>query len=86
MSDRRITATRKDDDGDITHVCNSKETWGPRASSLVITDIEAGTYTYYVENGAGRSDVNVVQGTNKKFLRTDPNGKCSDNLDDLPDC
>lgn len=87
MADRRITRTRKDRDGDITHVCNPDMSWSPRSSSRTIRDIENRTHTYFVRNHAGRSDVHVATAaTGKKYLRTDPNGSCTDNLDDLPDC
>ena len=86
MSDRQVTATGKDDDGDITSLCNNSMPWSPRSKAGAISDIESSLHTYYVRNSHGRSDVHVVLGPTGKYLRTDPNGTCKDNLDDLPDC
>lgn len=87
MDDRRITATGKDRDGDIIRVCNSGAYWSPRNAVDVIRDIDTGLHTYYVRNGAGRSDVHVSStSAGRRYLRTDPNGACTDNLDTLPDC
>lgn len=88
MADRRVTRSRKDDDGDITALCNSGD-WSPRLKSDAISDIDSGNHTYYVQDDAGRSDIEVIEDASVaggKYLRTDPNGSCSDNLDDLPDC
>ena len=86
MADRRVLSTGKDSDGDITKLCNSNADWSPVYKSTAISDIENGTHTYYVRDGHGRSDIHVVNGATGKYLRTDPNGYCQDNLDDLPDC
>lgn len=84
MADRRVTSTGKDSDGDITSLCGS---WGSATKAAAIREIDAGTNTYYVKDGFGRrADVEVVNGTTGKYLRTDPNSSCSDNLDNLPDC
>ena len=87
MSSRRVTKTGKDTDGDITHLCNPGQIWSPKSKSSAITEIEKGTNSYYVQDAYGRkADVHVVNGTTGKYLRTDPNSNCSDNLDNLPDC
>lgn len=89
MADRRVTRSRKDGDGDITALCNSGQYWSPRTKADAISDIESGNHTYYVEDNAGRSDIEVIRDATVaggKYLRTDPNGSCSDNLDNLPDC
>ncbi|MEX2547285.1 MAG: DUF3892 domain-containing protein [Chloroflexota bacterium] len=84
MADRRVTKTGKDTDGDITSLCG---TWGSTAKATAISDIEKGTNTYFVQDARSRrADVHVVNGTTGKYLRTDPNSACSDNLDSLPDC
>lgn len=84
MADRRVTKTGKDEDGDITELCG---TWGTASKADAITHIESGTHTYYVQDSQGRrADVHVVKGDTGKYLRTDPNSSCSDNLDSLPDC
>ncbi|MCL5050296.1 MAG: DUF3892 domain-containing protein [Firmicutes bacterium] len=86
---RRVKATRKDDDGKITHVCNedNRYTWSPRASSLVISEIESGDYRYFVKVGQeGEVDIRVVDGANGKYLRTTADSSDANNLDNLPDC
>ena len=84
MADRRVTGTGKDGDGDITSLCGS---WGSASKASAISDIEGGVHTYYVQDARyRRADVQVVQGTTGKYLRSDPNSDCSDNLDNLPDC
>lgn len=87
MADRRVTKTGKDGDGDITALCNPNWSWSPRGKSDAIRDIDNGVHSYYVRDSLGRrADIHVVNGSNGKYLRTDPNSSCSDNLDNLPDC
>lgn len=84
MASRRVTKTGKDKDGDITKLCGP--TWSA-SRAAAIRDIEFGYNSYYVQDGRGRTaDVHVVNGPTGKYLRTDPNSSCSDNLDNLPDC
>ncbi|HWL45253.1 MAG TPA: DUF3892 domain-containing protein [Ilumatobacter sp.] len=84
MADRRVTRSGKDRDGDITSLCGS---WGSAPKATAISQIELGTYRYYVQDGLGRqATVRVYQAGGRKHLRTDPNSACSDNLDNLPDC
>ena len=83
MAARRVTSTGKYD-RDITALCGS---WGRANKSEAIRDIEYGWHNYYVQDLLGRTaDVHVVNGRTGKYLRTDPNSSCSDNLDNLPDC
>ncbi|MEQ8509301.1 MAG: DUF3892 domain-containing protein [Rhodospirillaceae bacterium] len=87
MADRRVTASGKDTDGDITKLCNSSAEWSPRYKSGAIKDIEEGYHTYYTQDKNGkRSDIKVVNGQSGKYLRSDPNGESTDNLDNLPNC
>lgn len=88
MADRRVTASGKDKDGDITKLCNSGQSWSPRKKADAINDIESKAHTYYTQDRNGnRSDVHVAKKADgSKYLRTDPNGKSEDNLDNLPDC
>ncbi len=85
MSDRRVTRTGKDRDGDITSLCGA---WGATDKATAIREIEVlSTNTYYVQDSySRRADVHVVSGPTGKYLRSDPNANCSDNLDSLPDC
>lgn len=86
MADRRVTATGKDTDGDILRLCHAGEWWSPRGRASVINDIESNAHTYYVEDRRGRSDIHVSSRNGRKYLRTDPDGRSSNNLDNLPDC
>lgn len=85
MSNRRVTCSGKDSDGDITHLGN-KPVWGTVPKASAIAHIEDGDHRYYVQDSNGSSDVQVVNGPSGKYLRSDPNGSCSDNLDNLADC
>lgn len=87
MADRRVTQTRKDEDGDIRALCNPAETWSPRYKAGAISDIESSVHTYYVQRPGGlRTDIHVVPGPTGKYLRTDPDSTAGNNLDELPDC
>lgn len=84
MADRRVTRSGKDTNGNITSLCGG---WGSVATATAIREIDSGTNTYFVQDGYGRrADVHVVTGAYGKYLRTDPNATCSDNLDNLPNC
>ncbi|NRB55413.1 MAG: DUF3892 domain-containing protein [Salinicola sp.] len=78
----------KDSGGDITSLCNSNEWWSPRSKQDAINDIENGTDSYYTQDEYGRTANVHVAGTllMGKYLKTDPDSSCSNNLDNLPDC
>lgn len=87
MARRRVTATGKDSDGDITKLCNSGETWSPRSKSGAISDIETGTHSYYTRDSQGNeADVKVVKEGSSKYLRTTRDKSDDNNLDNLPNC
>jgi len=84
VAQRQVKRTGKDRDGDITSLCGE---WGSVPKVRAINDIEHRYHSYYVQDLHGRrADVVVVRGRFGKYLRTDPNSTCSDNLDSLPDC
>lgn len=85
MADRRVKRSGKDRNGDITSLCGD---WGSVSKATAIAEIEPpATNTYFVQDVYGRrADVHVVRGATGKYLRTDPNSSCSDNLDTIPDC
>jgi len=83
MADRRVTRTGKDDDGDITSLCNTGETWSPRLKADAVDDINDGDHTYYVMEAGYRSDVHV---TSEGHLRTYADETSKNNLDNLPAC
>ncbi|GEK46538.1 hypothetical protein HPA02_08210 [Bisbaumannia pacifica] len=87
MTDRRVTATGKDDDGDITKLCGGLGSWGSVSKSQAINEIERGDYTYYVQEEPGpRATVRVVGTYPNKYLRTDADSSSNNNLDNLPHC
>ncbi|MCY4437938.1 MAG: DUF3892 domain-containing protein [Chloroflexi bacterium] len=84
MANLRVLRTGKDGYGDITALCGS---WGRTSKSLAIREIEQRLHIYYVKDIIGRiANVEVVNGSTGKYLRTERNSNCSDNLDNLPDC
>ncbi len=85
MADRRVTATGKDRDGDITEL--SAYQWGRVTKAFAIKHIESGVHTYYVQQpGTDRADVHVVNGPTGKYLRTDSDPNSKNNLNNLEDC
>lgn len=87
MADRRVTASRKDEEGDIVALCNAGEWWSPRKKADAIKDIENKDHRYYVVTGGKEVDIKVVPHSKfGKYLRTDPDKTTENNLDKLPDC
>lgn len=86
MADRAVRNTGKNRDGDITKLCDPRQSWSPRFKADTIHDIETGAHTYHVPWSSGRTEIHVVNGPNGKYLRTDQDNTSSNNLDDLPDC
>lgn len=88
MTDRRVTQSKKDSDGDITALCHPGMSWSPRTKSNAISDIDNGAHSYYVlQSGGTRATVQVVNDSKKgKYLRTKPDETIDNNLGDLPDC
>jgi len=86
MIERRVTKSRKDDEGDIIALCNPRELWSPRFKWDAISDIEDQSQRYYVQVGYNKVYIHVVSDPIKgKYLRTDPDSTDSNNLDDLLD-
>lgn len=86
MAERRVRATGKDRDGDITSLCNAGQSWSPRSRADAIADIEANSHSYYVEEAGYRSEVSVVTTNGRKHLQTYADATSKNNLDNLPDC
>ena len=86
MSERAVRQTGKDNDGDITKLCDPGQLWTPISKADAIRDIESGMHTYYVPWKNGRTEIHVVNGRTGKYLRTDRDNTSKNNLDDLPDC
>ena len=73
----QVKATGKDPDGDITSL---KGGFGTVSRRQAIADIEAGRARYAV----GDSELHVVNRKGAKHLRSSPDGKKTNNLDNLP--
>lgn len=86
MADRPVRQTGKDNEGDITSLCNPGSDWSPRSKAGAIADIENGLHSYHVPWTTGSSRITVVNGPNGKYLRTVRDGSTGNNLDELPDC
>ncbi len=87
MTDRQVTKTRKDEEGDILALCNDATFWSPRDKEDAIIDIESRLYRYFVTWPDGKeTDIHVVEGPTGKYLRTDRDDTSKNNLDELPDC
>lgn len=86
MISRKVTATGKDQDGDITSLCNSSQNWSPRGKFGAIADIESGEIQYYVGSGDSKVLIQVIRGPTGKYLRTEADPRSTNNLDNLPDC
>ncbi len=81
---RNVYRTGKDENKNITALCNSAAYWSPRSKVDAISDIEGGDYEY-LSNGKTKIIV-FTSVTGAKHLRTVPNSDSDDNLDNLPDC
>jgi len=82
---RKVTQAVKDDNGDISALCNPDATWwSPRSKNYAISDIESRSYRYYTLVNGKEIDVHVINDSKKgKYLRTDPNVTKKNLLDDL---
>jgi len=73
MSERRVTKSRKNNDGDIIAICNPGKSWSPKLKVDAIRDIENHRHRYYVLIGFHNVYIHVVSDpVNGKYLRTDP--------------
>lgn len=86
MSDRRVTQTQKDPDGDILGLCNPGQPWSPRRKADAISDIRNKTHSYYVNEAGFRTEVKVVDDRGGAYLQTTGDATSDNNLDNLPDC
>lgn len=86
MSDRPVRQTSKDADGDIAALCNPNESWKRVTKTEAIAHIQNGTHRYHVPWASGATQINVVDGANGPYLRTDRDNSPENNLDELPDC
>jgi hypothetical protein len=84
MATRQVLRTRKDSNGEITHLCGAGFTI---SEADAIAEIEKRVNAYNVQvPGVGAVDVVVRQGRYRKYLTTDPDKTTTNNLAVLPDC
>lgn len=69
MADPRVTRTAKDSEGDITALCNENEPWSGETRTRSSTTSSLGANRSFVDEGTGRSVVQVVNGPTGKYLR-----------------
>lgn len=48
-TERRVTHTEKDVDGDILAICNPTSAWGRRSRAQAVADLNSGDIKYYVQ-------------------------------------
>ncbi|MGK2741046.1 DUF3892 domain-containing protein [Tepidicaulis sp. LMO-SS28] len=80
MASYNVTGSSKDEDGDITGLCGKG--WS-HSKATVIANIDGLNDEYLVH---GRTEVITYKVGERKHIRTVPNNKHGDNLDNLPDC
>jgi hypothetical protein len=86
-SRRRVTGTRKDSRGDVTHLCGGPNAgWDLVTVADAITQIRSGTVAYFTDIDGTEASVHVVESRGRPYLRTDPDATVTNNLDELPDC
>lgn len=80
--DRRVRATKKDRNGNITALCNPGQSWSPRRATDVLRDINSGKKSYYVQEQTRRTYVRSVSG----MLQTTADATEDNSLARLPTC
>jgi len=83
---RKVTHSRKDEDGDITHIGNLSATWNIISKAQAIKDIENKDYRYYVNEAGYESEVYVYTKNGNKHIKTTSDSTSKNNLDNLPNC
>jgi hypothetical protein len=80
--DRRITAVRRDRQGNIVALCNPEESWSPRRTIDVMRDIGSGMKSYYVQQLPNRTYLRLISGN----LQTTKDVAHGNSLTNLPVC
>jgi hypothetical protein len=87
VTPRKVTNTRKDEDGNITHLCGGPgSNWGPVPVNVAIQQIRSSAKTYVTSVAGKSSSVRVVNDPDGPYLRTAADATKANNLDELPDC
>lgn len=85
MEAREVTHVVRNEDGTIDAIGNPGENWSPRKKEDAIRDIEKNLHSYYVKQGPGMVEIDVIYPAGK-YLRTEPDDpSVRDNLENLPD-
>ena len=85
---RIVTASRKDEDGNITALCSEDEDWSPRMKDDVVDDINNRGVIYESLGPTSGRRAKVLTRTNQTgwYLTTAPDRATDNNLQNLPDC
>ena len=87
ITQKQITCINKPDrystNEHITHVGGP---WGKITVEEVISNIEKRVCDYYVSVDGFTIDVTIVNGVNRKYIKTRPDSTGKDNLLALPEC
>lgn len=85
MTDRLVTHTVSNTEGDIVAIGNAEQSWLQRHSEWAISDILTGRHGYFVEAGSGGlRPVDVIDGPHGPYLRARADSTTDNNLDSLP--
>lgn len=85
---RTVTASRKDENGIITAICNHEESWRERFVEQAISDMKRGIeYESLGPRSGARARIDFVESKGRKpYLKTVADDADDNNLDSLPDC
>ncbi len=78
---RLVTAVLKDEDGNITHLCNEGEYWSPVTVEVAMAEITTGRINYKVTSPDDSEEFIII----REYLTTDPDGTATNNLRSLPE-
>lgn len=82
---RHVTHTRKDPNGDITHLGGGAGAdWAPVPVTMAIQQIRSSTVRYFTGANGDTTPVRVVNDPDGPYLRTSADETTANNLDDLP--
>lgn len=79
--DRKVTAVKKDRNGNIVALCNPGQSWSPRSKKDVLSDIRSGRKSYYVEQVPRRAYLRVFSGG---ALQSKAGADTRNSIDQLP--
>lgn len=86
MADRRIRCVTKNENGTLAAVGHSGEWWSPKPVADVVSDIDLGLHTYYVEETGVRTRVQTKGTAPNKYIETTADRTDKNNLLNLGKC